>query len=61
MTLLVAFNEAYSNEKPGVPTETPGCNTNPLTFDVIMGVVVWLAAPAAYLFTLYAYLLLGLN
>ena len=30
---------AYSNEKPGVPTETPGCKTNPLTFEVIKGVV----------------------
>ena len=29
---------AYSNEKPGVPTETLGCKTNPLTFDVIVGV-----------------------
>jgi hypothetical protein len=31
---------AYSNEKPGVPTETRGCNTNPLTFVVIIWVVV---------------------
>ena len=31
---------AYSNEKPGVPTETPGYKTNPLTLVVIIWVVV---------------------
>ena len=49
---------AYSNEKPGVPTETPGCKTNPLTFEVIKGVVViclWPATPADCFFTLFLY------
>ena len=47
---------AYSNEKPGVPTETPGCKTNPLTFEVIKGVVViclWPATPADCFFTYF--------
>ena len=53
---------AYSNEKPGVPTETPGCKTNPLTFEVIKGVVViclWPATPADCFFTLFLYLTLS--
>jgi hypothetical protein len=34
------FFWAYSIEKPGVPTGTPGYKTNPFTFVVIRGVLV---------------------